>query len=481
MRKVGHSSKRRRLARQLRLFPRQFWLLSGGTFFYLLAIGLAFPYTAILIKERLGVSMAVVGVIMGGTALAGLPLQPLAGSLSDRFGRRAVLIVCCCCSGVMYGGLAFAHGFWPICLAVFCDRALGWPLFLTSSNAMVADLVRTRLRPEGYSLVRLMIGAGEIVGPLIAAVLLAAGCGLSLLFLLAGAGCFIFLIFVVAELHETRPRLARHVRSTAVSEGPPVYGMRDVIRIPSRRRSRRRRARHTAPRGYGAVLADRRFVAFCAVSLLPLFIFGQMYSTFPVLLTGYLRVRPAAWGLLMSYSALVIVVTQYPVVRAVRRFDPMYQVALASLLFGCGVGLTAFVPASWPLLVTIASLSIAQALFGPVTSAIVAKLAPLDIRGRYMGAWTLVWQGGQGSLGPIFGGLLLASLGPHVTYGAIVVMGLAGACLYPTLRVRRTTAVAAAGADVTGSRRRHDVAEGPGRLRNEARPEEPVASRRTGR
>ena len=150
--------------------------------------------------------MAVVGVIMGGTALAGLPLQPLAGSLSDRFGRRAVLIVCCCCSGVMYGGLAFAHGFWPICLAVFCDRALGWPLFLTASNAMVADLVRTRLRPEGYSLVRLMIGAGEIVGPLIAAVLLAAGCGLSLLFLLAGAGCFIFLVFVVAELRETRPR-----------------------------------------------------------------------------------------------------------------------------------------------------------------------------------------------------------------------------------------------------------------------------------
>jgi hypothetical protein len=73
VRKAGQSSKRRRLARQLRLFPRQFWLLVGGTFFYLLVIGLAFPYTAILIKERLGVSMAVVGAIMGGTALAGLP------------------------------------------------------------------------------------------------------------------------------------------------------------------------------------------------------------------------------------------------------------------------------------------------------------------------------------------------------------------------------------------------------------------------
>jgi MFS family permease len=287
MRKAGQSSRRRRLGRQLRLFPRQFWLLVGGTFFYLLVIGLAFPYTAILIKERLGVSMAVVGAIMGGTALAGLPLQPLAGSLSDRFGRRAVMIVCCCCSGVMYGSLAFAHGFWPICLAVFCDRALGWPLFLTASNAMVADLVRARLRPEGYSLVRLMIGAGEVVGPLIAAALLAAGFGLSLLFVLAGAGCFAFLVFVVVALRETRPRVARHVRSTAVSEGPAVYGVRDVIRIPSRRRSRRRRAARRraerrrsarrAPQGYRRVLADRRFCAFCAGSLLPLLNFGQMY------------------------------------------------------------------------------------------------------------------------------------------------------------------------------------------------------------
>ncbi len=434
MRNVPQSSRRRRLARQLRLFPRQFWLLVGGTFFYLLVIGLAFPYTAILIKGRLGVSMAVVGAIMGGTALAGLPLQPLAGSLSDRFGRRAVMIVCAACSGIMYGGLAFVHGLVPICLCVFCDRALGWPLFLTASNAMVADLVHARLRPEGYSLVRLMIGAGEVVGPLIAAALLAAGFGLPLLFVLAGAGCFVFLAFTVVALRETRPRVARHVRSTNVSEGAPVYGVRDVIRIPARRRTRRRKAAARAPQGYGRVLADRRFCAFCAISLLPLFIFGQMYSTFPVLLTSYLHVKPAAWGLLMSYSALVIVATQYPSVRAVRRLDPMYQVALASALFACGVGLSAFVPASWPLLVTIAALSLAQALFGPVTSTIVARLAPVEIRGRYMGAWTLVWTAGQASLGPIFGGLLLARLGPHVAYGVIIFLGLAGACLYPLLR-----------------------------------------------
>jgi MFS family permease len=349
--------------------------------------------------------------------------------LSDRFGRRAVMIVCAACSGCMYGGLAFAHGLLPVFLVVFCDRALGWPLFLTASNAMVADLVRPRLRTEGYSLVRLMIGAGEIVGPAMAWALLSAGLGKPPLFVMAGAGCFVFLGFTLVALRETRPRSARPVRSRSVSEGAPVFGVRDVILIPARRRSRRRRAAPARGRG---VLGDRRFCAFCAVSLLPLFCFGQMYTTFPVVITTFLHVPEADWGLLMSFSALVIVATQYPSVRLVKRLDPMYQVALASLLF-CGVGLTAFVTASWPLLLTITALSLAQALFGPVTSAIVARMAPVDVRGRYMGAWTFVWTAGQGSLGPIFGGIMLAGLGPHAAYGVIVAMGVGGALLYPLL------------------------------------------------
>ena len=115
----------------------------------------------------------------------------------------------------------------------------------------------------------------------------------------------------------------------------------------------------------------------------------------------------------------------------------MFGVAAASLLFGLGVGLVAFVPAGWPLLAAIMLFSLAQALFGPVTSTIVADMAAVDLRGRYMGAWTLVWICGQGSLGPILGGVLLDGLGPHASYGLIIALGLAGACLYPLLRASR--------------------------------------------
>ena len=66
-----------------------------------------------------------------------------------------------------------------------------------------------------------MIGAGEIVGPLIAAALLAAGCGLSPLFLLAGAGCFVFLVFTVAALGDAAQQVAL-IALDGGERGPPV-------------------------------------------------------------------------------------------------------------------------------------------------------------------------------------------------------------------------------------------------------------------
>jgi MFS family permease len=433
------------LARKARVFPRQFWLLAGGTFLYLLATSVAFPYTAILIHRRLDVSVAVVGMIMGGTALAGLPLQLVAGSLSDRFGRRGVMILCASGSVIMYGGMAMAHNVALVCILVFCDRALGWPMYLTASNAMVADLVRERLRPEGYSLVRLMIGAGEVVGPLIAAAVLAAGASIPLLFAVAGSGSFAYLLFTLGALKETHPARARRgSRSPATTDGGDMTGRGALLPIPELAAENDARSLGSAARGYGRVLADRRFLGFCAVSMLPLLIFGQLYMTFPIVLTSSRHLSPSTFGYVMSFMALLIVLTQYPLVHSLRRFDPMHQVAAASLLFGVGLGLTAFVPALWPLLLVVAVLALAQALFGPVTSTIVANMAPPELRGRYMGAWTLIWIGGQGSLGPLGGGIVLRALGPEPTYGLVIAMGLAGACLYPTLRRRRAALAAEA-------------------------------------
>ncbi len=220
------------------------------------------------------------------------------------------------------------------------------------------------------------------------------------------------------------------------------FGVFSVFTRSGRLHARERR-RARSGHGWSRVLADRRFLLFCLISLLPLFIFGQTYTMFPVLLTGYRHLPEASWGVLVSLIGLGMVVTQYPAVHAVRRLDALSAVGIASLLYGLGMGLAGFVPLGWPLMLTVVVLSLAMALFSPLTATAVSHMAEPALRGRYMGAWTLVWTGGGSALAPLLGGLMLAALGPQATCAALLLFGVGGAVFYALLRAKGPAPVAA--------------------------------------
>jgi MFS family permease len=60
-------------------------------------------------------------------------------------------------------------------------------------------------------------------------------------------------------------------------------------------------------------------------------------------------------------------------------------------------------------------------------------MAPESIRGRYNGAWTIVWNGGA-SLAPAFGGWSMQTLGGRPTFAVVGAVGLLGAALFALLR-----------------------------------------------
>jgi MFS family permease len=72
-------------------------------------------------------------------------------------------------------------------------------------------------------------------------------------------------------------------------------------------------------------------------------------------------------------------------------------------------------------------------LLVPVASTVVAELAPVELRGRYMSAWTMVYLGGS-ALGPIFGGYSMAACGAKTAFLIVGFAGLLGAVLFLPLR-----------------------------------------------
>jgi MFS family permease len=328
-----------------------------------------------------------------------------------------MLLIAAVIAVLWFVGFAYAGTLWQVAVLVALESAFGWPLYHTASGAMIADLTPPGRRAEAFSISRVALNCGVVAGPALGGLALAAGLSFRQLFLIAAAGCFGFLILVVAGIRETRP-------ATADEPG------------------------RTGARGYRLVLDDRRFLAFCLVALLPVSCVGIFISLYPVFVTDTIGVPYGTWGLLLALNALTVAVVQYPLVRGLRRADHLVLLAVASVLVGLGLGLSGFVTVVWPLAVLVVVMSFGEMLLSPIATTLVSEMAPEEVRGRYMGVWALVWNGGM-ALGPAVAGLAMDGFGSRPTFVGLIGIGAAGAAGFLVLRMagRRRRA---AGVDLDG-------------------------------
>jgi MFS family permease len=412
---------------ELRGYHAQFWLNFGAMFLYLASSSFVFPYLGLYMRDTLGISLTLVGVVQGVSSFAGMPFQVLGGFWADRRGRRGVLLLSLLASAVLFAALAFVHAFWLVVTLVIAQGALGWPMFLTASNAIVADLVPPHRMAEAYGLMRVAMNAGVIAGPAIAGLALAGGARFRELFITAAVGCAALYLLVLMRLRETRP--AGTLRAATAGGGAlatPPGGDQTALGAavdPFVMES---------PGGYRSVLHDRRFLALCAVSLLPLFCYGHIVTTLPVYLSSFHRVPASTFGLLISFNGLLILVVQYPLIRGLQTRDHLLLAGVASALLGVGIGGAVAGGQIWWLIVIMVLFTIGEMIFVPISSSIVAALAPEAARGRYMGVWSLVWVGGQ-AVAPTTMGWAMSGLG-RASYLIVIAAGFAGAALFVVLR-----------------------------------------------
>jgi MFS family permease len=392
----------KRVAADLKGLPRPFWLLAGGTVVYLIGVEMTYPYETLYLNGRLGISMTTLGVILGVTLLATLPLQVVGGALCDRVGRRPVLIMGILGGMILYGGLALTTSLAVIVALIAFEAAFGWAQYITASNAIIADLTTLEQRTEAFSVSRVALNAGIAIGPMIALTLLARDPSFRLNFISSTAICAVFLVIVAVWLKETRP--------AGVQAGSVFASFR----------------------GYGEVLRDRVMLAFCLFAMLPCFAFGQIWATMPVMLNDLQGVTAERWSVAMIVYGLCMVTLQYPVVRVLGRRDLMLAMALSCLAQGVGIGAAAFVP--WPAtLICIAAIALGIVVMIPIASTVVSRLAPVELRGRYMGVWTLIYMGGY-AIGPLLGGWALDALGGRTSFAITGGVCLLGVVCFPLLR-----------------------------------------------
>ncbi len=195
-----------------------------------IGIGLIFPVMPDLIREVTGndLSHAAIwgGVLATSFAVMQFLFGPILGSLSDRFGRRPVLLVSLMVMVLDYLVMAVAHTIWLL-LAARVVAGIAAATYSTAT-AYIADITPPDQRGARFGLIGAGFGVGFVLGPIIGGLL--AGIDTRAPFYAAAALAAANLIFGALILPETVTDATR--RAFSIRRANPLGALRAVTRLP---------------------------------------------------------------------------------------------------------------------------------------------------------------------------------------------------------------------------------------------------------
>lgn len=299
---------------------------------------------------------------------------PLLGALSDRFGRRVVLLVSL--SGVCANYLMLA---WAPSLAwLFAGRLIAGATAanVSAATAYIADVTPPAQRAQRFGLVGAMFGLGFVLGPALGGVL--GEYGLRLPFLAAAALAGTNVLYGLFVLPESLP--------------------------PERRRAFQwRRANPVAT--LGVITADRDYARLALAWCCAWFAIGSLQSSF--VLANELRLGwgPRGNGLALAAVGMGAALVQGLLVRrVVGRFGERRAALIGYGFAACAYTLFAFGYAGWIIYLG-AALQAIGAVSGPAVQAMVSARAGPDRQGEMQGALASA-QGLTAIVSPLIGGAL---------------------------------------------------------------------------
>jgi len=341
--------------------------------------------------ETFGASPLTIGLLFAVFSACQLLAAPALGDLSDRYGRRPVLIFSLLGTVVSFVMMAMAHSIAMLFAARIVDGLSGGNI--STARAYVADVTEPKDRARAYGLIGAAFGLGFIMGPALSGVL--AAYSYTAPIWAAAAITMVATLMAWFWLPET-------VHRAAAGTGMPFRNLAEMLRRPGLRRM---------------LWIDFVYWFAFAIFQTTFALFVARRFGFDVSQTGYFF---AAFGIL---GAVVQGALIRPVVHRLGD-KPTFILGLVCAAIGL-VGATLAHTVVW---FTVALLPLALGIgFGhPTVSALVSRAGRGDEQGRVQGAAGAMESLGR-ALGPVWGNAALSRYGEAMPYLS------AAACLVLTL------------------------------------------------
>ena len=366
-------------------FPQKFWVVVAVSFIDHVGGTMLFPFFSLYITQHFNVGMTQAGIVLGIFSICGLIGQMVGGALTDKFGRRKLIIGGLVFSALSTLSLGFVNSF-----SVLIPLAVGIGLLSDiagpAHGAMIADILPEEKRQEGFGVLRVVGNLAWIIGPTIGGFV--AGKSFLALFIAdAIISCIVAFLFYLL-IPETKP------------EPHPGHVSEGILKTFA---------------GYTKVLRNGASMAFLMAGMLMGIVYQQMYNSLSVFLNKYHNVPAQGYGFMLTASAIVVILFQFSVTRFSKKKPPFVVMAFGTIFYMIGFSMFGFVSQYWLFVAAIVVITVGEMLVVPTSQSLATNFAPEDMRGRYMGVFGMVWMI-PATFGPGLAGVILDNYNPNLLW-----------------------------------------------------------------
>ena len=365
----------------------------------LLYVGLAgslsassmWTFMGIWAVDELDASSSALGVALLVGACLAAATGYVAGHLSDRLGRRPLIVAGWAILSLYVLLYALVGERTTLGLIVLAGTGIAGSIGWAATQAFVADLVPRERHESAFASLRVANNLGVVGGPVLGGVLLL----VSWTALFLGVSVLSAAVFALAW--RVLPR-----RGAYAPDKQPERGSFAVIR------------------------RDHVFALFLLSTALAYIVYVAYETVLPISLVDTHGLAPSTWGFLVILNPAMVTLFQLRLTRWTAGVPPLPKLATAILLMGLPF-LVLSVSAAVPVvLAVIFVFVVGEMLWVPTSQAVAAGLAPADLRGAYLGAFSSMGAVGF-ALAPFTGLLVRDAAGDTAMWGFFAVMSVVGA------------------------------------------------------
>jgi MFS family permease len=369
----------------MKKFPVSIWVILFGTLLFGLSYFMTWPFLAIVLKRDFDMTATQIGAVLSIAAFIGAGASLVSGNLSDRFGRKAIILCANVTIAIAFAIMASATtALWIIIGAVMvvATRHIVDP----PTRALLADLTTDKKTRElAFHMNYFMVNVGATTGPFIA------------LFLGITARQSTFWVTAVVIASYTVALLFALWKVPNKHENSEQTHWKEVVRV---------------------LKADRVFMWLMIGSILVAYTYAQQDSSVVQYLSHYLDFEKAAFifSFVVAGNSATVVLAQFPLLALMKNWSYDARIKFGVIGFLLGFMVYAVIPVEWLLgwILGTILLSLGEAVLFPTLNLRTDQIAPDHLKGTYFGASNL-YALGYG-LGPLMGGILIGANTGHLLW-----------------------------------------------------------------